>query len=127
LFGTRYDSTSAYSAGSQVYYDTSQASSAYNPPSKNLPVSGQFWNAIATTPAATPPANPSSYWEMVAIPFRFKGYVVNSVAADFMRSEGRPQEADNLDVLAEFAVQQQIDVLVRQQGQIQRMNMVYSY
>jgi hypothetical protein len=29
--------------------------------------------------------------------------------------------------MAEFAVQQQIDVLIRQQGQIQRMNMVYTY
>jgi hypothetical protein len=29
--------------------------------------------------------------------------------------------------MAEFALQQQIDVLIRQQGQIQRMNMVYTY
>ena len=127
LFGTRYDAASGYAAGSQVYYDLSQGSSAYNPPNKNLPVAGQFWNAIATTPIAAAPANPSSYWEMVAVPFRFKGYIVNSVAADFMRSEGRSDEADKLDILAEAAVQQQIDVLIRQQGQIQRMNMVYSY
>jgi hypothetical protein len=29
--------------------------------------------------------------------------------------------------MAEFAVQQQIDVLIRQQGQVRKMNMVYSY
>jgi hypothetical protein len=127
LFGTRYDAALAYSTGSQVYYDPSQASSAYNPPNKNLQVAGNFWNAIAPAAINTAPANPSFSWSLMAIPFRFKGYLVNSVAADFMRSEGRPTEADSLEAMAEFAVQQQIDVLIRQQGQIQRMNMVYTY
>jgi hypothetical protein len=49
------------------------------------------------------------------------------VSADFLRSEGRATEADSLEGMAEFALQQQIDVLIRQQGQIQRMNMVYTY
>ena len=127
LFGTRYDSALAYTAGSQVYYDPSQGSSAYNPPSKNLPVAGNFWNTFTTTTAGTAPANPSTFWRISGIPFRFKGYLVNAVSADFMRSEGRGAEADSLEGMAEFAVQQQIDVLIRQQGQIQRMNMVYTY
>lgn len=127
LFGTRYDQTLAYSAGSQVYYDPNQASSAYNPPSKNLPVAGNFWNAYSNAAIGVLPANPSYSWKISQIPFRFKGYLVNAISADFMRSEGRPTEADSLEGLAEFAVQQQIDVLIRQQGQIQRMNMVYTY
>lgn len=127
LFGTRYDQTLAYSAGSQVYYDPNQASSAYNPPSKNLPVAGNFWNAYSSAAIGVLPANPSYSWKISQIPFRFKGYLVNAISADFMRSEGRPTEADSLEGLAEFAVQQQIDVLIRQQGQIQRMNMVYTY
>jgi hypothetical protein len=127
LFGTRYDASLAYTAGSQVYYDPSQGSSAYNPPSKNLPVAGNFWNTFTTTTAGIAPANPSLYWRIGAIPFRFKGYLVNAVSADFLRSEGRAAEADSLEGMAEFAVQQQIDVLIRQQGQIQRMNMVYTY
>lgn len=127
LFGTRFDATLAYSAGSQVYYDPGQASSAYNPPSKNLPVAGNFWDAYASAAAGVLPANPSFSWRMVEIPFRFKGYLVNSVSADFMRSEGRPEEADALENMAEFAVQQQIDVLIRQQGQVRKMNMVYTY
>jgi len=127
LFGTRYDAALAYPAGSQVYYDPSQASSAYNPPSKNLPVAGNFWNTYANAAIGAAPANPSSFWRLLEIPFRFKGYLVNAVSADFMRSEGRAAEADALENMAEFAVQQQIDVLIRQQGQIQRMNMVYTY
>jgi hypothetical protein len=127
LFGTRYDASLAYTAGAQVYYDPSQGSSAYNPPSKNLPVAGNFWNAYATAGVGVAPANPSTSWRMSEIPFRFKSYLVNAVSADFMRSEGRGQEADSLESMAEFALQQQIDVLIRQQGQIQRMNMVYTY
>lgn len=127
LFGTRYDPTLAYSAGSQVYYDPNQGSSAYNPPSKNLPVAGNFWNAYFQAPIGTLPANPSNSWRLMEMPFRFKGYLVNAVSADFLRSEGRATEADSLEGMAEFAVQQQIDVLIRQQGQIQRMNMVYTY
>lgn len=127
LFGTRYDATLAYSAGAQVYYDPNQGSSAYNPPNKNLPVAGNFWNAYAAAPIGVLPANPSTSWSMSEIPFRFKGYLVNAVSADFLRSEGRATEADSLEGMAEFALQQQIDVLIRQQGQIQRMNMVYTY
>lgn len=127
LTGTRYDATLGYTTGAQVYYDPSQSSSAYLPPNKNLPVQGNFWNAIASVAIGVTPANPSFFWSLVQIPFRFKGYLVNSVAADFLRSEGRAPEADALEGMAEFAVQQQIDVLIRQQGQIQRMNMVYTY
>ena len=127
LTGTRYDSTLEYTAGAQVYYDPSQSSSAYLPPNKNLPVQGNFWNCIVSTDPGEYPSNPSFYWNLVQIPFRFKSYLVNAVSSDFMRSEGRSQEADSLEGLAELAVQQQIDVLIRQQGQIQRMNMVYTY
>ena len=127
LFGTRLDATIAYPAGAQVYYDTSQGSAAYNPPSKNLPVSGNFWNAYANAAIGVLPSNPSFNWRAVSIPFRFKGYLVNAVSADFLRSEGRATEADTLEGMAEFAVQQQIDVLIRQQGQVRKMNMVYSY
>ena len=49
------------------------------------------------------------------------------MSADFLRSEGRADEADALEGMAEFAVQQQIDVLIRQQGQVRKMNMVYTY
>jgi hypothetical protein len=52
---------------------------------------------------------------------------VNAVSADFLKSEGRTDEGVVFDQLAEMAVQQQIDVLIRQQGQVQKMNMAYTY
>ena len=127
LFGTKLDPTLSYPAGAQVYYDVGQGSSAYNPPSKNLAVSGNFWNTYANAAIGVLPSNPSYNWRAVGIPFRFKSYLVNAASADFLRSEGRADEADALEGMAEFAVQQQIDVLIRQQGQVRKMNMVYSY
>jgi hypothetical protein len=49
------------------------------------------------------------------------------VSSDFLKSEGRAEEAVVFEQLAEGAIQQQIDVLIRQQGQNQRLNMVYTY
>jgi hypothetical protein len=49
------------------------------------------------------------------------------VSSDFLKSEGRAEEAVLFEQLAEAAIQQQIDVLVRQQGQVQKLDMVYTY
>lgn len=127
LFGAKYDSSLSYGIGSQVYYDDTQQSSNYINTTKTLGSNGNFWTCIVATGAGTSPQNNSAYWKQVEIPARFKDYLVNGIAADFMRSEGRAEEAMPIDQLAEMAVQQQIDVLVRQQGQTQRMNMAYTY
>jgi len=127
LFGQKYDSSLSYTVGSQVYYDNLQSSSSYLPPSKVVGSNGNFWECISPAGAAVTPNNNSQYWRQVEIPHRFKDYLVNGIAADFMRSEGRSEEALPLDGLAEAAIQQQIDVLIRQQGQIQRLNMAYTY
>jgi alcohol dehydrogenase YqhD (iron-dependent ADH family) len=77
--------------------------------------------------AGTYPQNGSAYWKKLEIPMRFKDYVINGTSADFMRSEGRAEEANIFEGLAEQSIQQQIDVYIRQQGQNMRMNMVYTY
>lgn len=127
LFGGAWSSYTTYSLGGQSFYDPYQASSAYNPATNGTTIKGDFWSALATTAPGVPPANSSSNWSIVEIPYRFKDFLINGVSADFLRSEGRPEEANIFDQLAEAAVQQQIDVLLRQQGQVQRMNMVYTY
>lgn len=129
IFGSKFSETSNYIAGSQVYFDTAQGNGAYNPTVTSKAVRGNFWIAIQDVPfvLGTRPNEVSAYWKMISIPYRFKDYLINGIAADFLRSEGRPEEAGVLDNTAEFAVEQQIDVLVRQQGQVQRMNMVYTY
>jgi hypothetical protein len=127
LFGGAWSGYTAYSAGGQAFYDPYQGSSSYNPSANGTTIKGNFWDALVSTPQGVAPSNTSSNWGMVEIPYRFKDYLVNGVSADFLRSEGRPEEANLFDQLAESAVQQQIDVLLRQQGQVQRMDMVYTY
>jgi hypothetical protein len=125
LTGLKLSVLVTYSAGSQVYYDTLQGSGAYSPTSNNLGTKGDFWEAQTTTTNA--PSASNADWKMVEIPHRYKDYLTNGIASDIMRSEGRFDEAGVYEGLAEAAIQQQIDVLVRQQGQIQRMNMIFTY
>lgn len=127
LNGIAYSTLNDYIKDAQVYFDPYQESGSYYPSVVTAPVCGNFWKAISAVPRALAPANISQYWQMVEIPYRFKDFLINGISADFMRSEGRPEEANIFDQLAEVAVQQQIDVLLRQQGQVQKMNMVYCY
>jgi hypothetical protein len=117
-----------YSSGAQVYYNPLQGTQSYNNNFETTKGSrGDFWNCITDFTNYQRPSYSSTVWEQVEIPYRFKDYLVNGVGADFLRSEGRADEATALDQLAEMAVQQQIDVLIRQQGQNQKLNMAYTY
>ena len=125
LFGVEFNFGQVYFEKAQVYYDTLQGSSSYSSFSIASGTAGDFWNCIS--PTASDPEPQSLFWQRVTIPYRFKDYLVNGVSADFLKSEGRADEAVALDQLAEMAVQQQIDVLIRQQGQNQKLNMAYTY
>jgi hypothetical protein len=127
LIGSKFANSTSYQVGSQVYYDIFQESSNYNPTTVSRGTRGNFWTAKAVS-SSVPPTDPENiYWQQVSIPYRFKDFLVNGVTADFLKSEGRTDEGVVFDQLAEQAVQQQIDVLIRQQGQIQKMNMAYTY
>ena len=127
LTGSAFQNSTAYSVNSQVYYDTFQLSSVYAPTNAGRGTKGNFWNSVVASSSVAPADPPNQYWEVVAIPYRFKDFLVNGVSSDFLKSEGRTDEAVVFDQIAEMAVQQQIDVLIRQQGQVQKMNMAYTY
>ena len=127
LTGTQFQNSTGYAVNSQVYYDTLQLSSAYQPTNIGRGTKGNFWNSVVASSSVAPADPPNQYWEVVAIPYRFKDFLVNGVSSDFLKSEGRTDEAVVFDQIAEMAVQQQIDVLIRQQGQVQKMNMAYTY
>ena len=128
MFGVKYDNTSVYSAGSQIYFDLGQNSGNYNIGDKTKASNGNFFFAATNVTSGITPANQTSdVWQQLEIPARFRDYLANSVSSDFLKSEGRAEEAVVLEQLAESAIQQQIDVLIRQQGQNQRLNMVYTY
>lgn len=127
LFGLKFSNSTNYQTGAQVYYDIFQQSSNYNPTTASRGTRGDFWVAKAASTSIAPTNPENSFWQQVSIPYRFKDYLVNGVTADFLKSEGRTDEGVVFDGLAEQAVQQQIDVLIRQQGQIQKLNMAYTY
>jgi len=127
LFGSRYIAGTNYLIGSQVYYDILQGNSNYNPTDITKGVRANFWTAVGNSSFIPPEDPPNTSWQQVSIPYRFKDFLVNGVTADFLKSEGRTDEGVVFDELAERAVQQQIDVLIRQQGQIQKLNMAYTY
>jgi len=128
LTGYGYDELVTYSRNAQVYFDAGQLNGLYNPTKKGMPSIGNFFTASDNVPTGVTPANQTQdYWQIVEIPARFRDYMCNSVTADFLKSEGRAEEAMVFEQLAETAIQQQIDVLIRQQGQVQRLNMVYTY
>lgn len=135
LIGKGYSTSLAYNYNSQIYFDWEQQNGAYNPSNAAYGSSGDFWrmsfNGAPFTAGTINPRTPTQYgltvWRKLEIPNRFRDYLINGVSADFLRSEGRAEEAGVCDQLAEVAVQQQIDVLIRQQGQTQKMNMVYTY
>ena len=128
MFGVKYDATTVYSTGAQVYFDIGQNSGSYNILDKSKPSKGDFFFANTNIIAGVTPANQiSESWQILEIPARFRDYLANSVSSDFLKSEGRAEEAVVFEQLAEGAIQQQIDVLIRQQGQNQRLNMLYTY
>ena len=128
MFGVKYESTSTYTAGSQIYFDLGQGNGSYFISDKTKPSKGNFFFAKTNILAGVTPADqPEENWQIVEIPARFRDYLANSVSADFLKSEGRAEEAVVFEQLAEGAIQQQIDVLVRQQGQVQKLDMVYTY
>lgn len=128
MFGIQYDQLETYAPGSQVYFDMGQESGSYYITDKAKPSRGDFFFANTTITSGITPANQTSEsWQIVEIPARFRDYLANSVSADFLKSEGRAEEAVVFEQLAEGSIQQQIDVLIRQQGQNHRLNMLYTY
>ena len=128
MFGVKYDPIVAYTAGSQIYFDLGQNSGNYTIGDKTKASNGNFFVARINASAGVTPVNQvSETWQILEIPARFRDYLANSVSADFLKSEGRIEEAVTLEQLGEAAIQQQIDVLIRQQAQNQRLNMAYTY
>jgi hypothetical protein len=128
MFGVKYDSTASYTAGSQIYFDLGQNNGNYAIADKTKASNGNFFVARTNVASGVTPANQTSEtWQILEIPARFRDYLANAVSSDFLKSEGRAEEAVVLEQLGEAAIQQQIDVLIRQQAQNQRLNMAYTY
>ena len=108
LSGDTYSSTSTYSSGDQVYYN------------------GNFYDSNASVAVSESPTSAASKWDIVQVPYIFQGYLIRGAYADYLRATGNNELATQADADAEAMLIIESDKLLRQQGQVKRLN-VFSY
>lgn len=125
LFGDSWDNTLAYEVGTQIYFDTSTNTGSFTP-SANAVGGGNFYDCAVATSAGQSPYTSASSWTKVDIPYFTGEYITRGVLADYLRSEGQYEQASAAEADAEGVRSQEVDKVVRQEGQVRRMN-VYTY
>lgn len=132
LTGDIWSATVAYSPGAQVYFDSgAEAGSAIPTPGK--PHYGNFYTCLTNTAANTPSDKPvyngvaSPKWSKVSVPYIFGPYMSWGAAADWQFSEGNMEAGALVESKANAVLEQELDKVLRQQGQIERMNVTKTY
>jgi hypothetical protein len=123
--GEKWNAATAYSVGSQVYFDSGSNSGSYHTVA-GKPQRGNFYTCISAN-TNTNPAQSTSNWSIVNIPYIFSNYIPRGVFADYLRSEGQFDSARIAEGEAQSFLDLEIDKVVRQQGQTQRYNFIKSY
>lgn len=128
VFGDVYDSTKIYQAGAQFfYYRFHPASANHLYPDNDRQMKGDFYSPITITTAGQSPYQTPSNYKLIPIPDLFKDFLINAMHSDWLKSEGQFETAMAAEQLAEKGLQDAIDKVLRQEGQVQRMNMQYTY
>ena len=104
LTGNTYDTDSAYASGDQVYSG------------------GQFYDANTSVAVSESPDSTPASWDVVEIPYIFQNYLTRGVYADYLRATGNNELAAQADSDAEAVIAVEADKLLRQQGQVERIN-----
>jgi hypothetical protein len=128
VWGDVYSSTTLYQPGAQFFYFRFHQPSIdqLNPPNDRQ-MKGDFYSPITSTNSGESPfTNPQNY-KVIAIPDLFKDFLINAMHSDWLKSEGQFEVAMAAEQLAEKGMQDAIDKVLRQEGQVQRMNMQYTY
>jgi hypothetical protein len=121
LFGDLYDNTISYQVGSQIYFDPSCATGSYIP-SSGILSQGNFYTCINASVGFSPITAPQN-WQIVPIPYFMGEYLIRSCLADYLRSEGQFEQSQLAESDAEGARELEVDRVLRQEGQIPRLNM----
>lgn len=108
LTGDNYSSTKSYVSGSQVYHN------------------GNFYESNANAAVSESPETAATKWDIIEVPYVFQGYLIRGVYADYLRATGNNELAVQADADAEAVLTVEADKLLRQQGQVKRLN-VFSY
>lgn len=126
IFGDLYSPSIVYYAGAQAYFDSGSNTGAYMPVA-GRPHSGNFYTCVATTSAGESPFTAPAKWQKVSIPYVFGPYMSWSAAADWMVSEGNVEGAAVLEQKANAILDLELDKMLRQQGQFDKLNMTNTY
>ena len=106
LTGDNYSSTSTYVADDQVYHN------------------GNFYDANQAVGVSESPTLTASKWTLVELPYVFGNYLIRGVFADYLRATGNNELAVPADADAEAVMTVEADKLLRQQGQVKRVQML---
>lgn len=128
VWGDVYNQSTLYQPGAQFFYFRFHDPSAdHLNPSNDRQMRGDFYSPIVSTVSGQSPyTNPQNY-KLIPIPDLFKDFLINAMLSDWLKSEGQFEAAIMADQLAEKGIQDAIDKVLRQEGQVQRMNMQYTY
>lgn len=108
LTGVTWDSASVYTSGQQVYYLNAAESVA------------NFYTANQTTVAAESPESAAAKWDVVQLPYIFRGYLIEAGFADWLTGDGQDSKARGHEQLALGYLELEVDKLTRQSGQARR-------
>jgi hypothetical protein len=126
IVGDLYSASTIYYQGSQVYFDSGSNTGSYMPIA-GKPHSGNFYNCITNTSAGESPYTHPAKWQKVSIPYIFGPYMSWASAADWMVSEGNVEGAAVLEQKANSILDLELDKMLRQQGQFDKLNMTNTY
>jgi hypothetical protein len=128
VWGDVYSNTTTYLTGAQFfYYRYHNPEDNHLNPTNDRKMKGDFYSPVTQLNAGTSPlTNPGDY-KIIPIPDLFKDFLINAMHADWLKSEGQFELAMAAEQLAEKGTQDAIDKVLRQEGQVQRMNMQYTY
>lgn len=126
VLGDLYSPVVQYSVGSQIYFDSGSGTGSFTPVA-GKPHYGNFYNCIDTAGLNENPNTHPLKWEKVEIPYSFSPYLSRAAAADWLHSEMQIEASQVAEANAERTLSNLIDVVVRGQRQVGRINMNRTY
>lgn len=126
LNGSLYLATTAYSVGAQMYFDSGSNTGTFTPV-EGKPHYGDFYTCLQATTAGQSPATNAANWQIITIPYLFSSYAARGAYSDWLRSELQIEAAQVSEVEAERVMSDTVDIVLRQQQQIGRINMNKTY
>ena len=128
VWGDVYNSSTNYLAGAQFFYFRFHEPSANHlVPPNDRQMKGDFYSPITTAASGQSPYTDPQNYKLIPIPDLFKDFLINAMHSDWLKSEGQFEAAMAAEQMAEKGMQDAIDKVLRQEGQVQRMNMQYTY